>query len=156
MEYMKIVEIAEKEIGTTEYPANTNKTKYGAWFGLNGLAWCAIFVSWCYDKAGFPLGNIGFTKGFAGCQTAVAFFTKTKRLTNYPVAGDIVFFDWDGNTRFDHAGIYVRHIDDDFFETIEGNTSIRNQSNGGQVMRRKRRYGRGVLFAHPKCLDVGA
>jgi len=57
---MKIVEIAEKEIGTTEYPANTNKTKYGAWFGLNGLAWCAIFVSWCYDKAGFPLGNIGF------------------------------------------------------------------------------------------------
>lgn len=144
----KIIEIAEKEIGYSEAPANSNKTKYGKWFGFDGVAWCGMFVSWCYDKAGQPLGNIGFSKGFAGCQTAVAFYKKKGKITNEPVAGDIVFFDWNGDGRYDHTGIFVRHINEIYFETIEGNTSLTNQSNGGQVMRRKRKY-TGVLFVHP-------
>lgn len=148
----KIIEIAEAEIGYTETPANSNKTKYGKWFGFDGVAWCAIFVSWCYDKAGYPLGNIGYTKGYAGCQSGVSFFTKTKRITTNPVEGDIVFFDWNGDGRYDHTGIFVKWIDKTTFETIEGNTSLTNQSNGGEVMRRKRKL-KNVLFAHPKCLD---
>ena len=150
---MKVVQIAEKEIGYTEMPANSNKTKYGKWFGFDGVAWCGMFVSWCYDKANFPLGNIGFSKGFAGCQTAVAFFTKTKRITTTPQEGDIVFFDWNLDGRYDHTGLFVKQIDKDYFETIEGNTSMTNQSNGGQVMRRVRKFGKGVVFVHPKCLD---
>jgi hypothetical protein len=150
---MKIVEVAEKQIGYTEVPPDSNKTKYGKWFGLDGVPWCGIFVSWCYSIAGFPLGNIGFTKGFAGCQTAVAFFTKRKRIVTLPKEGDIVFFDWNLDGRYDHTGIFVRRIDKNFFETIEGNTSLTNQSNGGQVMRRKRMFGKGVVFVHPKCLD---
>lgn len=149
----KIIQVAEAEIGYTEIPANSNKTKYGKWFGYDGVAWCAIFVSWCYDKAGYPLGNIGYLKGYAGCQSGVAFFTKTKRITTNPVEGDIVFFDWNGDGRFDHTGIFVKWIDKTTFETIEGNTSLTNQSNGGEVMRRKRKL-KNVLFAHPKCLDV--
>lgn len=144
----KIIEIAEKEIGYSEAPANSNKTKYGKWFGFDGVAWCGMFVSWCYDEAGQPLGNIGFSKGFAGCQTAVAFYKKKGKITNEPVAGDIVFFDWNGDGRYDHTGIFVRHINEIYFETIEGNTSLTNQSNGGQVMRRKRKY-TGVIFVHP-------
>ena len=69
---MKVIEIALAEVGTKESPKGTNKQKYGEWFGLNGVAWCGIFVSWCFSRSGFPLGKIGFTKGFAGCQTAVA------------------------------------------------------------------------------------
>jgi len=64
------------------------------------------------------------------------------------VQGDIVFFDWNGDGRFDHTGIFVKDIDGKSFETIEGNTSLTNQSNGGQVMRRKRKYVN-VLFVHP-------
>jgi len=143
-----IVAIAEKEIGYTETPANSNKTKFGKWFGFDGVAWCGMFVSWCYDKAGFPLGNVGFSKGFAGCQTAVAHYNKKNKGTTTPVAGDIVFFDWNGDGRFDHTGIFVKDIDGKSFETIEGNTSLTNQSNGGQVMRRKRKYVN-VLFVHP-------
>ena len=74
----KVVEVAKKEIGTTESPKNSNKTKYGKWFGFDGVAWCGMFCSWVYAEAGVPLGNIGFLKGFAGCQTAVAHFKKTK------------------------------------------------------------------------------
>jgi hypothetical protein len=152
MKGLKVIEVASKEVGTVESPANSNKTKYGKWFGLDGVAWCAIFVSWCYDKAGLNLGPIGFKKGYAGCMTGVAHFTKTKRMTTNPVPGDIVFFDWDNNGRWDHTGIFVKKIDDNFFETIEGNTSATNQSNGGQVQRRRRAF-KNVCFAHPPQLD---
>lgn len=142
-----VVEIASKEIGTVEEPKNSNKTKYGKWFGFDGVAWCGMFVSWVYFKSGNSLGNIGFTKGFAGCQTAVAHFKKKNKITKTPIEGDIVFFDWNADGRYDHVGIFVKWIDKDTFETIEGNTSLTNQSNGGQVMRRNRKN-KNVLFVH--------
>ncbi len=143
-----IIEIAASEIGSGELPLNSNKTKYGKWFGLDGVAWCGMFVSWVYAQAGKPLGNIGFLKGFAGCGTAVAYFQKKKLTTLKPVEGDIVFFDWNKDQRYDHTGIFVKDIDGVHFETIEGNTAIGNDSNGGSVMRRRRAYGAGVLFVH--------
>lgn len=150
----KIVNVAEAEIGTTEYPINSNKTKYGKWFGLDGVSWCGTFVSWVYDKAGYPLGTIGFKKGFAGCGTAINHFTKSKEIVDSPVMGDIVFFDWNVDGRFDHTGIFIRFLDSAHFETIEGNTGLNNQSNGGEVMRRTRSIFAGVVFVHPKVLDV--
>lgn len=148
---MTIVEVATKEIGTKESPINSNKTKYGAWFNnLQGVAWCGIFVSWCYATAGVPLPKIGFSKpGFAGCQTAVAYFKKEGKITTNPIAGDIVFFDWNKDGRYDHTGIFVKDngIGGEF-TTIEGNTSIGNDSNGGEVMKRSRKYGN-CIFIHP-------
>jgi hypothetical protein len=144
----KVIEVACPEVGTTESPKNSNKTKYGKWFGLDGVAWCGMFVSWCYAMAGQHLPNIGFSKGFAGCQTAVAYFRKNGKIVKVPAMGDIAFFDWNGDGRHDHTGLFVRWIDNDHFETIEGNTSLTNQSNGGQVMRRIR-TNKNVLFARP-------
>lgn len=152
MNGQKVVSIAEKEIGVEESPRNSNKTKYGKWFGFDGVAWCGMFVSWCYAQAGFALGNIGYLKGFAGCQTAFAHFTKTKEITNKPIAGDIVLFDWNGDKRYDHTGIFVRWLDDNRFEAIEGNTAVGNDSNGGKVMLRVRNK-KFAIFVHPKVLD---
>lgn len=150
----KVIEIARNEIGVTENPKNSNKTKYGKWFGLDGVFWCGIFVSYCFDKAGLSLGNMGFLKGFAGCQTAVAQFTKAKRVTTDPQPGDIVFFDWNGDKRHDHTGIFVSWTDatKTKFNTIEGNTSPTNASNGGSVMAMVR-SNKNVIFVHPKVLD---
>jgi len=145
----KIIEVASKEVGQGEVPLNSNKTKYGKWFGFDGVAWCGMFVSWCYYQAGQPLGKIGFTKGFAGCQTAVAYFKKAGQVTNTPLEGDIVFFDWNNDGRYDHTGLFVKWIEvGKTFETIEGNTSLTNQSNGGQVMRRNRKNVN-VIFVKP-------
>ena len=144
-----IVAIARKEIGYEETPKNSNKTKYGKWFGFDGVAWCGMFVSWCYDKAGKTIRNGGFTKGFAGCQTAAKNFTDKGWIVKEPKAGDVVLFDWNGDGRYDHTGIFVGWIDDTTFEAIEGNTSLTNQSNGGSVMLRKRKN-KGVIFARPQ------
>ncbi len=148
----KILDIAKAEIGYFETPANSNKTKYGKWFGLDGVAWCGMFVSWCYAQAGYQLEKIGFLKGFAGCQTAVKHFRDTKQITTDPKPGDIVFFDWNKDGRFDHTGLFVSKIDEFTFHSIEGNTSLRNNSNGGNVMLRQRKYA-DAIFVHPNVLD---
>ena len=50
-----LVKIAQAENGTKEN--GTNNVKYNTWFyghevdGSN-YPWCAVFVSWCADKAG--------------------------------------------------------------------------------------------------------
>jgi len=144
----KLIEIAKNEIGVSESPKNSNKSKYGKWFGFDGVAWCGMFVSWCYFMAEIDLPKIGFSKnGFAGCQTAVAYFKKNNKITTKPIAGDIVFFDWNSDGRFDHTGIYLSDNGDGTFQSIEGNTAIGNDSNGGQVMERTRSYST-AIFVH--------
>lgn len=140
-----IVTIARAEIGQKEKPINSNKSKYGSWFGFDGQPWCAMFVSWCYFHAGLSLPNIGFKKGFAGCQTAFHYFREKGLLVADPQPGDIVLFDWNADKRYDHTGIFVKKLDETTFLTIEGNTSVGNDSNGGQVMERKRKYSQAVF-----------
>ena len=145
MELTNVVKVALQEVGYIE--SKGNRTKYGEWFRLNGVPWCGIFVSWCYAMGGIKLPRIGFWNGFAGCQTAVKYFSEKKMIVKNPVAGDIVFYDWQGDGLYNHAGIYLKHIGNDRFSAIEGNTSTTNQSNGGCVMVRNRHY-KNCLFVH--------
>jgi hypothetical protein len=148
-----IIGIAAKEIGQTEKPANSNKTKYGRWAKLDGFAWCGIFVSWVFAQAGVPLPRIGFAfPGFAGTQTAMAQLKKWGRIVQQPEPGDVVFFDWNGDKRVDHVGIVVQLLSNGTVTTIEGNTSATNQSNGGNVERRTRNL-RHCIFVRPFVLE---
>lgn len=142
-----ILTLARNEVGYIEQ--KDNLTKYGKWFGLDGLPWCAIFVSWVYHHAGYPLPAVGFKKGFASCQLGYNYFKEKGWITTDPIPGDIVLFDWNLDKRFNHTGIFQQWIDPRTFETVEGNTSIKNQSNGGSVMIRRRAL-KGVVFVHPE------
>ena len=145
MDLSNVVKVARQEVGYSE--SKGNLTKYGEWFGLNGVPWCGIFVSWCYAMGGVKLPNIGFKNGFAGCQTAAHYFSTKKMIVQNPIAGDIVLYDWQGDGRYDHAGIFLKHNDNDTFLAIEGNKSVINQSNGGSVMFRNRHY-KNCMFKH--------
>ena len=145
MDLSNVVKVAQQEVGYIERKGNL--TKYGEWFGLNGVSWCGIFVSWCYAMGGVPLPKIGFKRGFAGCQTAVEYFRAHYLITINPIAGDIVFYDWQGDGHFDHTGIFLKHNENNTFFAIEGNTSTKNQSNGGCVMVRNRNY-KNCIFVH--------
>ncbi len=149
----KLIEIAEKEIGVSEQPPQSNKVKYNTWFygkevSGSAYAWCGAFVSWVYAQAGMPLGTIDYLKGFAGCPYAVKNVAKWGKIVTAPEAGDVVFFDWDKNGRHDHTGIFEKDLGGGFFSSIEGNTAIGNDSNGGSVMRRKRSYSM-AIFVRP-------
>lgn len=155
MKAEKIIFEAKAEIGYKETPAGSNKTKFGEWFGMNAVAWCGIFVSYCYSKAGFPLGNVGYTHGFAGCAVAVAHYKASGEVVtkDHVKPGDIVFYDWNKDGKFDHTGIFLKDNGNGTFQAIEGNTAVGNDSNGGEVMERTRSYAIVEVFVHPKVLD---
>ena len=76
-------------------------------------------------------------RGVAYVPTLAAWLKATGRSVARPQAGDLVIFDWDGGLP-DHVGIVV-HADGDRLRTVEGNTAVGNDSDGGEVMRRERR-----------------
>lgn len=140
----KIIEIAKAEVGYKESPPGTNMNKYGLWFGKNGVAWCGAFVSWVYYQAGYRWpkkmdSDLGILWVPIVLIRAKQFPLIYKR-TFEPLPGDLVIFDWNADKKEDHIGIFLQWIvKGKTFETIEGNTSKGNDSNGGAVMWRKDR-----------------
>ncbi len=131
------MQVARKEIGVTEEPKGSNRQKYGKWYGFDGVAWCAMFVSYCFDRAGLPLGNIQHPKGFAYCPFGVAHFKARSQWFTKPEVGDIVFFNF-GSGIAKHVGIVEAVHPNGTITSIEGNTGSESQDNGGRVMRKIR------------------
>ena len=70
--------------------------------------------------------------------------------TEKPKAGDVLIFDFSGNhTRNQHTGI-VEKISGTSIITIEGNTSVSSNDNGGAVMRRTRSVTQVTGYIRPK------
>ena len=153
MKNFDVIKVAIGELGVTEYPSGSNDTAYGLWYDdRGGSPWCAVFLSWCFDKAGIPLENIDSDKGFYNCQNGYNHWVKEKRITITPVLGDPVFLDWTGDKHFDHVGFFLQDNGDRTIMTLEGNTSLKNNSNGGKVMIRRRNKSV-CVFVHPEVYD---
>jgi hypothetical protein len=135
----KVLKIARAEIGYKESPANSNKTKYGKEYGMNSQPWCAMFVWWVFKHAGCPELFYGGKKS-AYCPTIADYYIAKKQTVSKGSgkAGDIVLFDWNDSGMSDHIGIIEKKNADGSYTTIEGNTAVGNDSNGGKVMRRTR------------------
>ena len=87
-----------------------NMTKYGEWYGYNGVAWCAIFVSWCANQAGIS------SYIFEPTASAEALRQQyVKNGTYYdsgiytPKEGDIFFLDKEPNDVANHVAIVVAY-----------------------------------------------
>ncbi len=131
-------------LGTTERPPGSNRTRFGVWFGLDGVPWCNIFVSYCFSiGAGYTIAagfhGAGCTpRGCAYVPTTEAWLRATGMWVGRldPEPGDIAVYNWDGGPP-DHIGI-VESGADGTFTAVEGNTAVGADSNGGAVMRRER------------------
>jgi hypothetical protein len=135
---------ALRHVGVRESPPGSNRTMFGRWFGVDGVPWCAIFASYCFDVgAGLVLcrgwhGAGVRPRGVAYVPTLAAWLKAGGRWMEGPgQPGDLAIFDWDGGLP-DHVGIVIR-AHGDHVHTIEGNTGVGNDSDGGEVMRRERR-----------------
>lgn len=135
---------AISHIGLVERPVNL--TPFGEWFGVDGVPWCNIFVSYCFRVgaqvtlcAGFDGAGV-HRKGCAYVPTTEAWLRATGQWVGRatPLPGDIAIFNWDTAGVPEHIGIVERALGGGKFQSIEGNTSLANDSNGGAVMRRVR------------------
>ena len=146
----KLIEIAKGEIGYLEKSkaaveadpsvlydfkegaGSDNYTKYAVeqweerYFNgkKQGVAWCAVFVGWCFLKAygkdrALQLqcqpksGNAG-----AGCGAASNYYKQKNRWRSDPEKGDQIFFT-DGKQMM-HTGL-VEYVEGNKIHTIEGN-----------------------------------
>lgn len=128
----QIVKVAQSQVGYRE--SANNNSKYGIWYGMNYNDWCAMFVSWCANRAGI---STDIVPKLAYVPYIYSFYAKRHRWydkTVYrPVPGDLVIF---GEN--DHVGI-VEQVVGNMLYSIEGNTSSGgNVSNGEGVYRRTR------------------
>jgi cell wall-associated NlpC family hydrolase len=136
---------ALKHLGVRESPAGSNRTPFGKWFGVDGVPWCNVFVSYCFRVgAGVTIAKGYFGPGCysTGCTyvpSTEAWLRATGQWTGLtmPRPGDIAIFNWDGGVP-DHIGIVEKSLGHGQFVSIEGNTAIGNDSDGGEVMRRDR------------------
>lgn len=148
-----VVAIAKSQLGYQE--TGNNDTMYGKWYGLNNQPWCAMFVSWCFDQAGYGrLVAAQTKKGFASCDAGLKWFSKNNKLV--PVgqaqAGDICFFQFDADAQPDHVGIVAKNDGKKYLWVYEGNTSgdsKGSQSNGDGVYLKKRAYSLIMGVARP-------
>jgi hypothetical protein len=136
---------ARRWIGTHEDPPGSNRTPFGVWFGLDGVPWCNIFVSYCFITgakyvicAGYKGVGV-YAKGCTYVPTTEAWLQVSQmwKGRTEPLPGDIAIYNWHGGAP-DHIGIVEEYLGGGRFNAIEGNTGIGNDANGGQVMRRLR------------------
>lgn len=142
---------AQKEIGYRESPSNSNQNKYGSWYGMNGVPWCAIFVTWADQMGGDPTPSFHKSSYYSYVPYIVSDARAGRRgltVTSAPRPGDPVCYDWAWDGEHDHIGLFEGWTGvSGEFTAIEGNTSTSDQSNGGQVMRRTRnRNEQGTVF----------
>ncbi|PGH91543.1 phage tail tip lysozyme [Bacillus thuringiensis] len=140
------------EIGSTETPADSNKTKYGKWYGQDGQPWCDMFQAWCANQVGATdiCGKFAYTPYHAN------FFKNKGAWYTTPKKGDYAFFH--NGKRICHIGWVEKVIDSNTVQTIEGNTGSGSNADGGQVQRRKRSISgtpkwKIVGFGRPEYLD---
>lgn len=149
----RIIDKAQKEVGTCESPANSNNVKYNTWFyghEVSGASypWCAVFISWLFD-------GTGLVPKMASCSNMLEWFEAHSQIVKTPQAGDIVFFRYSTNNRkTNHVGLVIA-VSGNTITTIEGNTSASSNDNGGKVMKRTRKSCI-VAYARPRYENAGS
>ena len=127
-----LLPIAESQLGQSG-------GKYQSWAAIGSGDWCAAFVSWCADQAGYNLVDWTDVTSdpndfpfYVTVGRGARWFNWNNRLQysrahggNYtPNPGDIIFFAWDSNpdlVELWHTGI-VQSVTNGRIYTVEGNT----------------------------------
>ena len=131
-----VVAIAESQVGYAESQLNyivledgetmLGYTRYGEWYGIPYDNWDATFASFCLSYAGVE--EIALSDNSAAWVDILSAEWQDLYRTAYehfPVAGDLVFFDLDGDMIADRVGIVAEVIEATDFEpasilTVEG------------------------------------
>lgn len=143
----RVISIARGELGVTEFPAGSNRTKYGAAYGLDGYSWCVMFLWWCFREAGESMAFFGGAKT-ASCGQLLRFYQGLGRWVKAGYQpGDIVILNFSGTQDTEHCGLVTETHPDGSVTTVEGNTTPGlegSQDNGGSVAM-KRRQARNII-----------
>ena len=164
MSLSKVIETARADLGYTENPPGSNRTKYWDAYDpkMQGQPWCVACQWDWFNRAGERMAFFGGGKT-ASCGMLLRWY-KEQGLT-VPVSeiqvGDIVLMNFHGGKDPEHCGLVVDYsirVDPktgapEFVVTIEGNTTPGlegSQDNGGSVALKNRYFWNIVAVCRPQ------
>ncbi|WP_338631880.1 peptidoglycan-binding protein [Clostridium baratii] len=142
LKFVRVAEAQEFHERLDSKGEGDNINPYGAWYGMNGVSWCAIFVSWCANQAGI-LGSV--VPRYHYCEDAVNWYRsmgryRTRPSGYIPKIGDVIFFyDASKPAPFYHTGIVTGY---------ENGEVITTEGNAGHAVRHNLRYSRNYWRIH--------
>ncbi|MGM9974539.1 MAG: peptidoglycan-binding protein [Clostridiaceae bacterium] len=154
----KILEKARSFIGVKENPPSSNdvvfnRNYYGRIVKGSAYPWCVTFV---WDVFRLSDASALFYKGqkTAYCPSVEKWGRSEGLIVEKKqgTSGDIVLFDFNGRGEATHIGIVEKNNFDGSYTTIEGNTGLNSDENGGAVMRRVRKTAVIRCIIRPKYL----
>lgn len=153
MSWSEVLSVARAELGNTEFPPGSNRTKYGEAYGMNGVPWCVIGLWWVFQVAGEGMAFFGGAKT-ARCSVLMEWYKQQGMLVPFTDAqpADIVFLNFNGNGTPDHCGL-VTERRGVLLYTVEFNTTPGlegSQDNGGSVAEKMRYPYQIVAVARPQ------
>lgn len=152
----EIMKLAKSYVGTKESPAYSNNVifnthYYGHEVSGGNYAWCVVFVWDIFRMAG--ASNLFCDGKKTAWVDTVRDWAKSKGLVvpkDQGRHGDLVLFDWNHNGSGDHIGFIDAKNADGSYQTCEGNTSVDNNSNGGEVQIRPRYPSEIMMIIRPQ------
>lgn len=126
------------QIGTKESPRGSNRNPYGSWYGMNGVAWCAIFCSWCFAHSGTTRFRYSYVPALHWDAINVR---NGLCVVRSPQPGDMACYNW-GHGPDAHVEFFEKWESQGYsFSAVGGNTGSLDFSNGGEVLRSTRYMG---------------
>lgn len=154
MSLSKVIEVASADLRYTEVPPGSNKTKYGEWYGINGVPWCVQAMAYWFNKAREFKAFMGGDKT-ASCSQLLAWHKAHGNVVDKKdiQVGDLPILNFSGTSETQHIGIVTDVYKYGWFQTIEGNTSPGaegSQENGGCVALKTRSVNQVVAVIRPQ------
>lgn len=121
------IDLCMSQIGTGERPPWSNHVPYWDEIGMSnfqGQPWCGAFLTAMARRLG-----IGDQLNYVYCPTGRNSFANRGKLSQAPVVGGPVFFEWEHDSIVDHTGLCIAAHDDGTITTIEGNTHKPGEGN---------------------------
>lgn len=150
----EIMNYATSQIGVKESPSNSNNVIYNTHY--YGRAVSGADYPWCCSYVWDVFRICGASELFcdgqktAYCPTVEGYYKKRGKFYKTGQYGDLALFDFTGKAgEAVHIGFVEKNNGDGTYTTIEGNTSLTSDDNGGAVMRRIRSKSQIRGFARP-------
>lgn len=129
-----LVEIYKEFVGVREKTGNNDGSEVERFLAHEGLgkgyAWCAAFVSFCLDSAGF---ENGITAWSPTAENKKALVYSKGQFLDIPEPGHVFTLYYPKKKRIGHTGFFNGWADDDIIETVEGNTNDKKSREGDGV-----------------------
>jgi hypothetical protein len=126
-----LVRIAENEIGVREKTGNNDGLKVESYLAVvklkKGQPWCAAFLSWVYNKAGYTKPSTGWSPDMF----------PNARLARSALPGNILGIYFTNLKRIAHVGLIVQQKGE-WITAVEGNTNVNGSREGDGVYRKLR------------------